>query len=109
MAGGLLQIVAYGFQDVYLTNNPQITFFKVVYRRHTNFSIQAFEKTFNDAPDFGKTNQVKLYRLGDLATKMYLKVVINAVTTTTGVPFAWIQRLGHAMIRRVEIEIGGIL
>lgn len=109
MAGGLLQIVAYGFQDIYLTNNPQITFFKVVYRRHTNFSIQAFEKTFNDSPDFGKTNQVKLYRLGDLATKMYLKVVINAVTTVSGVPFAWVQRLGHAIIRKVEIEIGGVL
>jgi len=109
MAGGLLQIVAYGFQDVYLTNDPQITFFKIVYRRHTNFSIQAFEKTFNDNPDFGKTNQVKLYRLGDLATKMYLKVVLNAITTVPGVPFAWVQRLGHAIIRKVEIEIGGVL
>ena len=109
MVGGLLQIVAYGFQDIYLTNDPQITFFKVVYRRHTNFSIQAFEKTFNDNPDFGKTNKVKLYRLGDLATKMYLRVVINAVTTVPGIPFAWVQRLGHAMIRRVEIEIGGVL
>lgn len=109
MAGGLLQIVAYGFQDIYLTNDPQITFFKIVYRRHTNFSIEAFEKTFNDNPAFGKTNQVKLYRLGDLATKMYLKVVINSVETLPGVPFAWVQRLGHAMIRRVEIEIGGVL
>ena len=44
MGGGLLQLVAYGAQDVYLTGNPQITFFKVVYRRHTNFAIEAFNK-----------------------------------------------------------------
>ena len=47
MTGGLMQLVAYGAQDVYLTGNPQITFFKVVYRRHTNFSMEAIEQTFN--------------------------------------------------------------
>lgn len=46
MSGGLLQLVAYGSQDVYLSGNPQITFFKVVYRRHTNFAIEAIEQTF---------------------------------------------------------------
>ena len=107
MAGGLLQIVAYGFQDVYLTNDPQITFFKVIYRRHTNFSIQLFEKTITESPDFGKHVKTKLYRLGDLATKMYLRVVLNAVTTQPGVPFAWVRRLGHAMINQVTCEIGG--
>jgi len=107
MAGGLLQIIAYGAQDIYLTHDPQVTFFKVVYRRHTNFSLQAFEKTFNDSPDFGKRSVVKLYRLGDLATKMYLRVVINKITGTKGIKFAWVRRLGHAMIRQIEIEIGG--
>ncbi len=47
MAGGLMQLVAYGAQDVYLTGNPQITFFKVVYRRHTNFSMEAIKQSFN--------------------------------------------------------------
>jgi hypothetical protein len=41
MGGGLLQLVAYGAQDVYLTGNPQITFFKVAYRRHTNFALES--------------------------------------------------------------------
>lgn len=109
MAGGLLQIVAYGAEDMYLTNDPQITFFKVVYRRYTNFSIQTFEKTYNDNPDFGKKSKMKLYRLGDLATKMYLRVIINQVTATAGINFAWIRRLGHAMINRVDVEIGGNL
>ena len=47
MGGGLMQLVAYGAQDIYLTGNPQITFFKVVYRRHTNFSMEAIEQTFS--------------------------------------------------------------
>ena len=41
MGGGLMQLVAYGAQDIYLTGNPQITFFKVVYHRHTNFSMES--------------------------------------------------------------------
>lgn len=109
MAGGLLQIVAYGAEDMYLTNDPQITFFKIVYRRYTNFSIQTFEKTFNDNPDFGHKSRTKLYRLGDLATKMYLRVIVNQITGISGVKFAWVRRLGHAMIKQVDIEIGGNL
>lgn len=107
MTGGLLQIVAYGYQDMYLTANPQITFFKVVYRRHTNFSIQPFELTYQDNPNFGTKGRVKLYRLGDLISKMYLKVVIDTISSDSGAPFAWIRRLGHAMINKIEVEIGG--
>lgn len=106
MTGGLLQLVAYGAQDVYLTGDPQITYFKIVYRRHTTFSLQTFEKTFNEKPTFGKTAKVKLFRLGDLATKMYLRVVIAELSSTSG-PFSWIRRLGHALISEVRIEIGG--
>ena len=50
MGGGLMQLVAYGSQDVYLTGNPQITFWKVVYRRHTNFALESVEQTFNGTP-----------------------------------------------------------
>ena len=53
MAGGLLQLVAYGAQDIYLTGNPQITFFKVVYRRHTNFSMETVEQVIDGTLDFG--------------------------------------------------------
>ena len=42
-----MQLVAYGAQDIYLTGNPQITFFKVVYRRHTNFLDGGIEQTWN--------------------------------------------------------------
>ena len=53
MGGGLMQLVAYGAQDIYLTGNPQITFFKVVYRRHTNFSMESIQQTFNVADTGG--------------------------------------------------------
>jgi len=107
MAGGLLQLIAYGAQDIYLTNNPSITFFKTVYRRHTNFSIQQFELTFTDDPGFGRKSSVKLQRLGDLATKMFLRVQIGAIAGTPGINFAWVRKLGHAMLQEIEIVIGG--
>jgi hypothetical protein len=107
MAGGILQIIAYGAQDVYLTNNPQITFFKTVYRRHTNFSVEPFEFTILEKPTFGTKNKFVMHRNGDLVTKMYLRVVIEGITPTPGSKFAWIRRLGHAIIQSVEINIGG--
>ena len=67
MGGGLMQLVAYGAQDVYLTGNPQITFWKVTYRRYTNFAIESIEQTFNGQADFGRRVQCTISRNGDLA------------------------------------------
>lgn len=107
MAGGIIQLIAYGPQDIYLTNNPHITYFKVVYRRHTNFSIQQFEAPFDDKPTFGKKASIKLFRLGDLATRMYIRVVLGDVPRTPGTNFAWIRRLGYFMFNELELSIGG--
>lgn len=109
MAGGLLQLLAYGAEDIYLTGNPQITFFKIVYRRHSNFSQEAFELTIQDKPNFGKISRLKIFRLGDLLTKMYLKINISAVNLTIGEKFAWVRRLGHALLKSVSVEIGGVI
>lgn len=76
MAGGLINIAAYGAQDLYLTGNPEITYFKVVYRRYTNFSIENIRLSFNDSPDFGKTTTIDLAKIGDLAHKMYLEITL---------------------------------
>ena len=65
MGGGLMQLVAYGAQDVYLTGNPQITFWKVTYRRHTNFAMESIEQTFNGQADFGRRVQCTVSRNGD--------------------------------------------
>ena len=101
MGGGLLQLVAYGAQDVYLTGNPQITFFKVVYRRHTNFAIEAIQQTFNGTPNFGNRVTCQISRNGDLIHRVYLAVV-NYSSGINVCPY-----FGLRLINYVEIEIGG--
>ena len=103
MGGGLMQLVAYGAQDIYLTGNPQITFFKVVYRRHTNFSMEAIEQTFNGSADFGKRVTCTVSRNGDLMHKVYLQVTVPALTGAE----IWGKNLGQALIKYAEVEIGG--
>lgn len=75
MAGGLMQIVTYGSNDLFLTGNPEITFFKVIYRRHTNFSSEAISIPFDDPTGFGKTSNISVKKIGDLMYNTYL--VIN--------------------------------
>ena len=79
-----MQLVAYGAQDIYLTGNPQITFFKVVYRRHTNFSMESIEQTFNGQADFGRRVQCTISRNGDLAYRTYLQVVLPQINACPG-------------------------
>src|SRR6056300_1606287 len=108
MGGGLLQLVAYGAQDVYLTGNPQITFFKVVYRRHTNFSMESIEQTFNGTADFGKRVTCTVSRNGDLIHRVYLQVTLPSVESTLSSQyFRWVNYVGHVLIKQVEVEIGG--
>ena len=99
MGGGLLQLVAYGAQDVYLTGNPQITFFKVVYRRHTNFSIESIQQTFNGNAQADKRVTCQISRNGDLVHKLY--VVFDTVEPT--------KTDARKCIKKVEVEIGGQL
>jgi len=107
MGGGLLQLVAYGAQDLYLTGNPQITFFKVVYRRHTNFSMESIQQVFNRSGDFGNTVCCTISRNGDLVYKMYLEHTFDfdGSTNTPGIR----ERYGHSLIKECSIEIGGQL
>ena len=103
-----MQLVAYGAQDIYLTGNPQITFFKVVYRRHTNFAVESIEQTFNGQVDFGKRVTATISRNGDLIQQMYLEAVLPNVTGG-GSNTSWTYGVGNAMINKAEIEIGGQL
>ncbi len=86
MGGGLMQLVAYGAQDVYLTGNPQITFFKVVYRRHTNFAMESIEQVFNGTPSLGGKSTVPITRNGDLVSKMWLKTTVSTTDTLVQAP-----------------------
>ena len=99
MGGGLMQLVAYGAQDIYLTGNPQITFFKVVYRRHTNFSMEAIQQTFNGNQSAGGRQTATISRNGDLVTRLYLQ--FDAAPTDHDL------NVGCHNIGSVEIEIGG--
>jgi hypothetical protein len=115
MGGGLMQLVAYGAQDVYLTGNPQITFWKVTYRRHTNFAVESIEQTFNGQADFGRRVQCTVSRNGDLAYRTYLQVTLPEVdgspTTAndgkTGFAARWLDYPGEQLVSTVEVEIGG--
>jgi hypothetical protein len=116
MTAGEIQLVARGIRDIYLTKDPQVTFFKVVYRRHTNFSTQPMIQKFIQTPDFGKKVTCLLSRNGDLIgnTCLVIKLPkIKTFTTSTGVDnitkFAWVRKVGLAMIKSIEIEIGGQL
>jgi hypothetical protein len=106
MGGGLLQLVAYGAQDVYLTGNPQITFFKVVYRRHTNFAMEAIQQTFNGNVGYGNTVTCQISRNGDLINRMYLQVSVPKKTTANTTD-SYVNYLGLRLIKSVVIEIGG--
>jgi len=104
MGGGLLQLVAYGAQDVYLTGNPQITFFKVVYRRHTNFAMEAIQQTFSGIPGYGNTIYCQISRNGDLINRVYVQVNLPKVAAATD---KYVNYVGLRLLRAVTIEIGG--
>ena len=113
MGGGLMQLVAYGAQDVYLTGNPQITFWKVTYRRYTNFAIESIEQTFNGQADFGRRVTCPISRNGDLAYRTYLQVTLPEINQSMGTAAAqrvyarWLDFPGEQLISQVEVEIGG--
>ncbi len=99
MGGGLIQLVAYGAQDIHLTGNPQITFFKVVYRRHTNFSIEAIEQVWDGISTKPGKCVSTISRNGDLINRMYLE--IDAVNRK------FQGNTPAVAINSVELEIGG--
>lgn len=111
MGGGIISLVANGAQDVYLTGAPQITYFKVIYRRYTNFAMEAIEQAIDSAKPGGRYS-IQVQRNGDLATKTCLRIklpeVRSDVLSCSTEKIAWVRRLGHALIRHVRIMIGGM-
>jgi hypothetical protein len=121
MGGALMQLVAYGAQDVFLTGTPEITFWKVSYRRHTNFAMESIEQTFSGQADFGRRVTCTISRNGDLCYRTYLQVTLpeinqqmaNGLTgsqvgsVNAGVYARWLDYIGEQLIAQVEVEIGG--
>ena len=108
-----MQLVAYGAQDVYLTGNPQITFWKVSYKRYTNFAMESIEQTFNGQADFGRRVTCTISRNGDLAYRTYLQVTLPEInqqmkgSSQDGVYARWLDFPGEQIVSQVEVEIGG--
>lgn len=112
-----MQLVSYGAQDIYISGNPQITFWKILYKRHTNFAVESIEVTFNGQADFNKRVTAVINRNADLMYKTYLQVVLPQITlgqsssptglTNAGAGFRWLNYIGHRLIKQVEVEIGG--
>ena len=112
MGGGLLQLVAYGAQDAYITGNPHITFWKVLYKRHTNFAIEAFRVNFTGSPTYGQRIVAIVNRNADLVWKTYVEITLpNTDSSTPADDIFWTggaqRRLGYLLLKQIEVEIGG--
>ena len=107
MSGALMQIVAYGAQDLFLTGSAEITFWKISYRRHTNYAIESIEQIFNGQADFGRRATCTLSRSGDLAYRTYLQITLPEINSSLARHARWLDYIGEQIIAQVEIEIGG--
>ena len=102
-----MQLVAYGAQDVFLTGTPEITFWKVSYRRHTNFAMESIEQTFSGQADFGRRVTCTISRNGDLAYRTYLQVTLPEINQSMAYYARWLDFIGEQLVAQVEVEIGG--
>ena len=108
MTGGLLELVAKGSQDIFLTGNPSVTFFRSVYKKHTNFSMESVQQTLVGNYDFGETLYCNISRSGDLLFGIVLEFDIPKMTgLATSTTQNWIDSIGHYIIEEVYIEVGG--
>ena len=106
--GGLLQLVAQGKQDIYLTGNPQISFFKMVYRRYTNFAMESQPMYFDGTANFGQRISCLIPRRGDLLGKVYIDVLLPGLTLNdlSNTPVSYVNSIGNALIQEITFEVG---
>ena len=113
MTGGLIQLSAYGPQNLYLTGNPQITFFIAVYKRHTNFSIESIEQLFHGNINFNNKFYCDIEPKGDLVNQIYLQLKLPNLNRypekNKDYQVSWVNSIGNAIIKNIDIEIGGLL
>ena len=107
MAGGLMQLVAYGAQDVYLTGNPEVTFFQAKYKRHTNFAMENIEQTVNGTAANSGRVSVTVARNGDLVGDMYIELESASSNTATSSEVDDCNWVAERAINNVELSIGG--
>lgn len=116
MGLGLLLLVSVGKENLYLSGQPEITYFKLVYKQHTNFSIETIPQYFKTEPDFSRKITINLSKNADLLNKLYLYIKLPSIPSTQhsylpyGIKkFRWIDKIGLGIIKNIDLEIGGIL
>lgn len=116
MGLGLLILVSVGKENIYLSTQPEITYFKIAYKRYTNFSTETVAQYFMNTPDFGRHVTVNISKNADLLNRIYIYVNLPDVirSNSTLLPpniktFAWVKKIGLAIIKYVDLEIGGVL
>ena len=111
MVGGLLILISKGVENNYITKYPEITFFKIAYRRYSNFSVEPVKQNFKVQPNFGKKNSVTLSNIGDLISKVYLVIELPTVMKINNdlVKFSWVKNIGFALINYIELVIDNIV
>ena len=110
MPGGVLELYAIGREDVSLIGNPQMSFFRTVYHRHTNFAIEPVIEKLHGTLDFGRKVHFKLPHRADLINECYLVIDLPDLVDSSGThTFSWCNGIGHAIIEYIEIEIGGVI
>ena len=119
---GLLELVAHGIQDIFLIGNPQITFFKTIYKRHTNFSMEAYQLSYDATPQWGQKTTFNISRYADLMYTMIFEADLPLlVAKTTGDlsngntlsdfdkgrgNISWVNNTGHALVTYYDLTIG---
>lgn len=112
MGGGLMQLLFVGQQDIYLKSNPSITFFKKIFKTHTNFAMQSIRVDFNktDTNIYEKTTlKLKIPRHGDLLAQTYFVLELPEIISDNILCLKWIENIGEALIDNYYITIGGSL
>jgi len=108
MGGGLLQLVAYGAQDAYLSGNPQITFWRGLFKRHTNFAMEPFRVNITGQAAWGTKHSAILTRYADLVSSGYIEVEL--AQEAAGISLVYNSgnaQAGFNLVKYAEIDIGG--
>jgi hypothetical protein len=112
MPNGLMQLLAYGAEDLYLTGNPSFTYWKMIYKRYTNFAMeyitQYFTGTFSVSTTQNTIISCKIDRNADLLYDMYLVFDLPDIYTNINEPFAWVKNFGQNLIYSAEITFNGV-
>ena len=107
MGGALLQLVALGSQDIPIVGNPQMTYFKSVYKRHTNFAVESIIQIFSNQIEFGVLSSCIVAKKGDMLKSLLLEIQLPEISNSTTNNVSWINGIGHHIIDKVELLIGG--